>query len=60
LYDGVFGYVIKCPIQENGKRQKHGSAPDGMFFMNPPQVGENGSSPAGRRTRDDISAISIS
>ena len=55
--DGMFGCVIKCPAQENGKWPERGKVFERMFFANPPQGGKKGSSPAGGGTRDDISAI---
>jgi hypothetical protein len=57
MCDGVFCYIIKCPVQETGKWQEHGKAPDSIFFTTPPWGGKKGSSPAGRRIRHDISAV---
>jgi hypothetical protein len=29
--DRVFGCIIKCPVQENGKPPKHGKTRNGIF-----------------------------
>ena len=34
--DGVLGYLIKCPVQENGKGRKAGEAFASIVFHNPP------------------------
>jgi len=34
--DGVIGYLIKCPVQENGKGRKASEAFASIVFHNPP------------------------